>query len=101
MRYDFIKNNEKIFPIEKMCQVLRVSSSGYYRWKNKTISNRVHKMNLIKEKIVSIYFESKQRYGSLRMTFELQNLGYEISRPESFARTGEAKYMKQLGFEVN
>jgi hypothetical protein len=31
MRYDFIKNNQKIFPIEKMCQVLRVSSSEYYR----------------------------------------------------------------------
>lgn len=91
MTYDFIKNNEKIFPIEKMCQVLGVSSSGYYRWKCKTISTRVHKMNLIKEKIVSIYFESKQRYGSPRMTIELQSLGYEISR------ITVAKYMKQMG----
>ena len=91
MIYDFIKNNEKTFPIEKMCQVLGVSSSGYYRWQCKIISNRVHKMNLIKEKIVSIYFESKQRYGSPRMTFELQSLGYEISR------ITVAKYMKQLG----
>ena len=35
------------------------------------------------------------------MTFDLQSLGYEISRPESFARTGGAisvaKYMKQMG----
>lgn len=91
MTYDFIKNNEKIFPIEKMCQVLGVSSSGYYRWKCKTISTRVHKMNLIKEKIVSIYFEYKQRYGSPRMTIELQSLGYEISR------ITVAKYMKQMG----
>ena len=51
MIYDFIKNNEKVFPIEKMCQVLQVSSSGYYRWKRKIISNRILKMNLIKEKI--------------------------------------------------
>ena len=48
-------------------------------------------MNLIKEKIVFIYFESKQRYGSPRMTFNLQSLGYEISR------ITVAKYMKQMG----
>ena len=67
MIFDFIKNHEKIFPIEKMCQVLQVSSSGYYRWKTKIISNRVQRMNQIKEKITSIYFESKQRYGSPRI----------------------------------
>ena len=48
-----------------------------------------------------IYFESKQRHGSPRITLELQSFGYKISRPESFVRTGEAitmaKYMKQLG----
>ncbi|TDE49187.1 hypothetical protein E0H99_15330 [Flavobacterium sp. GT3P67] len=38
-----------------------------------------------------IYFESKQRYGSPRITFELQNLGYEI------CRITVTKYMKQLG----
>lgn len=91
MIYDFIKNNEKIFPIEKMCQVLVVSCSGFYRWKNKIISNRIHRMKHIKEKITSIYFGSKQRYGSPRITIELQSLGYAISR------ITVAKYMKQMG----
>ena len=58
-------------------------------------------MNLIKEKITSIYLESKQRYGSPRIAIELKSLDNKISRLESFARTGEvitvAKYMKQLG----
>lgn len=49
MIFDFIKNHEQLFPIEKMCKVLQVSLSGYYRWKNKSISNRVQKMNLSKE----------------------------------------------------
>ena len=78
MIYDFIKNNEKVFPIEKMCQVLQVSSSGYYRWKRKIISNRILKMNMIKEKITTIYFESKQRYGSARIAIELKSLDYKI-----------------------
>ena len=90
MIYDFIKNNEKVFPIEKICQVLQVSSSGYYSWKRKIILNRILKMNLIKEKITSIYLESKQRYGSPRIAIELKSLDNKISILESFARTGEA-----------
>jgi hypothetical protein len=44
----------------------------------------------IKEQITLIYFGAKQRYGSPRITLELRNIGYEISRPESFTRTGKA-----------
>lgn len=91
MIFDFIKNHEKIFPIEKMCKVLKVSQSGFYRWKQTIISKRNERMNLIKEKITTIYFESKQRYGSPRITIELNILGYKISR------ITVAKYMNQLG----
>ena len=101
MIFDFIKNHEKIFPIEKMCKVLEVSSSGYYWYKSKKTSIRLQRIIGIKEKITTIYFETKQRYTSPRMKIELQSLGYQISRPESFTRTGEAitaaKYMKQMG----
>ncbi|MFV5686586.1 hypothetical protein ACM55I_14200 [Flavobacterium sp. GB2R13] len=84
-----------------MYKVLQVSSGSYYRWKKQTISARQQRKIAIKEKITLIYFKSKQRYGSPRITLELRSIGYKISRPESFARTGEAisvaKYMKQLG----
>ncbi|WP_371131531.1 MULTISPECIES: IS3 family transposase [Chryseobacterium group] len=42
----------------------------------------------IKQQITSIYFASKQRYGSPRITFELNSLGYKISR------ITVAKYMR-------
>jgi transposase InsO family protein len=74
-----------------MCKVLEVSSSSYYKWKTKPISNRVLKMNIIKEKITFIYFSSKQRYGSPRITIELTSLGYQISR------ITVAKYLRELG----
>jgi hypothetical protein len=41
----------------------------------------------------SIYFESKQRYGSPRMTVELASLGSKVSR------ITVAKYMNQLGLQ--
>jgi transposase InsO family protein len=74
-----------------MCKVLEVGSSGYYKWKNKSISNRSIRKNEIKQQITSIYFASKQRYGSPRITCELKALGYKISR------ITVAKYMKELG----
>ena len=48
MKYTFIKNHEYLFPIEKMCKVLEVGSSGYYKWKSKPISNRIVRKNEIK-----------------------------------------------------
>ena len=91
MIYSFIKNNEQLFPIEKMCKVLLVSSGSYYRWKKQKITTSLKRKIAIKEQITLIYFESKQRYGSPRITFELRSLGYDI------CRITVAKYMKQLG----
>ena len=91
MKYSFIKNHKYIFPIEKMCKVLEIGSSGYYKWKNKSISNRTLRKNEIKQRITDIYFASKQRYRSSRIATELNELGYKISRIIL------AKYMRELG----
>ena len=80
MKYKFIKNNESNFPIEKMCQVLKLSFSSYYKWKNRPSSKKL----LLKEKV-------KQRYGSPSITFELNSLSYKISR------VTVAKYIRELG----
>ena len=93
MIFGFIKNHAKIFPIEKMCKVLNVSQSGYYRWKTAAISQRLQKKTVLKEKITALYFESKQRYGSPRIAMELNILGYKISR------ITVAKYMMELGLK--
>lgn len=93
MKYQFVKNHESQFPIEKMCSILKISSRGYYKWKNRTISKKAFKKNQLKEKIKTLYFDFKQRYGSPRITAELKSLGYQISR------ITVAKYMKQLGLK--
>src|SRR5690554_7224911 len=79
MKYRFIKNHEHEFPIEKMCEVLEVHSSSYYKWKARPASKRALMKDKIKQQITSIYFASKQRYGSPRITAELNAMGYKIS----------------------
>ena len=91
MSYSFIKSNEQLFPIEKMCKVLQVSSGNYYRWKKQTITARQQLKITIKEQITLIYFAAKQRYGSPRITLKLKYLGYKV------LRITVAKHMKELG----
>lgn len=74
-----------------MCKILGIGSSGYFKRKKKAISYRMHRKNEIKQQITDIYFASKQRYGSPRITIELNVLGYKVSR------ISVAKYIKELG----
>jgi transposase InsO family protein len=74
-----------------MCSVLQVSRSSYYSWKAGFISIKKERKIQMKEKITTVYFESKQRYGSPRIAKELESLGVKISR------NTVAKYMNQMG----
>ncbi|WP_420842770.1 IS3 family transposase [Flavobacterium humidisoli] len=91
MIYLFIKDHEKTYSIEKICRVLKVSPSCCYNWTWQTLSERQRRTAMIKEETASIYFNAKQRYGSPRITLELQSQGYQTSR------ITVAKCMKQLG----
>ena len=91
MIYLFILNHEHEFPIEIMCKVLEVSRSSYYHWKWSPINKRQQTKANLKRIITEVYLEFKQRYGSPRLTIELNARGYKISK------TTVAKYMKELG----
>ncbi len=71
MRYKFIQQHTHEFSVVKMCKVLQVSNSGYYKWMLQKPSTRiVFNQNLVTE-IKKIYEQSKRRYGSPRITKEL------------------------------
>lgn len=50
-------------------------------------------MKVLKEKIQSVYFKAKGRYGSPRIKEELCRIGTKVSR------STVAKYMKQIGLK--
>jgi len=93
MIFQFIKNNEKIYSIKEMCIVLAVGNTTYLKWKDQFISETRKKKIVMQEKIISSFYANKQRYGSARITVELQNLGYKI------ANSTVKKYMKELGLQ--
>ncbi len=71
----------KLFPIEKMCTVLKVSRSGYYNWLSRKASKRTLENKAITTKIIAIHSESKHTYGSPMITEALKKSCIHISRP--------------------
>jgi transposase InsO family protein len=63
-----------------MCQVLKVSRSGYYDWLKYPISQRKIKDMELKQEIRRIYDKSRKRYGSPRIHQQLLREDYHIGK---------------------
>ena len=77
MRYQFIDDYRNTYPVQRMCKVLNVSSSGYYSWRNRVPSERKMANQEIVKQIETIHQESYETYGSPRIHKELQENGVE------------------------
>lgn len=64
-----------------MCQVFKVSTSGYYHWLKAKPSKRWLENEVLLMHIKDIFKTSHNSYGSPRMTEELVGIGYHVSRP--------------------
>ena len=63
-----------------MCKALKVSNSGYYKWLTKKPSTRELRNTMLKKTIHDVYRASKSRYGSPRITKELNMQGIKVSQ---------------------
>ncbi|MBE0674897.1 MAG: IS3 family transposase [Bacteroidales bacterium] len=79
--FQFIRSNDSIFPIEKMCIVLKVSRSSYYSWLIRKPGKRDIENGDLSNRIKRIYEFSKKTYGSPRVTIALLEEGIHVSRP--------------------
>jgi len=64
-----------------MCRILKVSVSGYYKWKHRAPSEREKYNEYLVNEIRQVYGTSKKRYGSPRITKELKMKGIKVSQP--------------------
>ena len=69
------------FGVEKMCQAFKVSRSGYYDWIGRAPSQSSIERSELSREIKALYESSKGRYGSPKITDELHDLGWVVSRP--------------------
>jgi transposase InsO family protein len=94
MKYVFIQKHRSEFAVEKMCQVLAVSRSGYYAWIDRPESQRSLANKVLVQEIKQIHKDSRKTYGSPRIADSLHDLGYSCSRPRV------ARLMKANGIKA-
>jgi len=73
-----------------MCRVFSVSRSGYYSWRGRPESKRSMENRRLDVHIKAIYNESKGRYGSPKITDELNDMGFPVSKNRVARRMKEA-----------
>ncbi|MEX1211780.1 MAG: IS3 family transposase [Balneolaceae bacterium] len=84
-------DHKHIFPIEKMSKVFGVSRSGYYRWLWASPSKRARENRRYRQKILTVWTDSRKRYGSPRIHRQLRRQGESLSRPRV------ARLMRSMG----
>ena len=67
-------------PLQRLCQLLCVSASGYYAWRNRGASKRQRDDMVLLAHIRAAYARNRKVYGSLRVWHELLDEGIEVGR---------------------
>lgn len=76
MRYAFIDQHRRDWPLHFVCEALAVSPSGYYRWRrNPGRSGRYGRFIAVRSAIHTAYSASRQTYGSPRIHAAIQSQG--------------------------
>jgi len=94
MKFAFIEEQRKNYPVRLMCRVLSVSSSGYYAWRNRKPSERERANEALLPEIQAAYENSRCTYGSPRIQAELQARGISCSRSRV------ARLMRKIGLKA-
>ena len=80
MRFELIDAAKNEFPVQRLCKVLGVSSSGYFAWKERPASLRQRDDMVLLAHVRAAFAVSNRTYGSPRMVHELRDNGLAIGR---------------------
>ena len=94
MKYVFIAQHKKTWPVDLMCQLLGVTRSGYYGYQRRGGDRIDHYHEELLEAVREIAKATEGSYGSRRMEKALNALSYSVSRDKA------RKLMKEAGVQV-
>jgi hypothetical protein len=79
MKYQFIEDHRNTYPVQRMCAVLEVSSSGYYAWRDRAPSQRTQENRELAKHMQIIHDKARHTYGSPRIHAKLLKQGFQVS----------------------
>jgi putative transposase len=74
-----VKSYQAKYKVTTLCQLLGVSSSGYYAWLNRPPSARKQADILLGDRVEALYLQSRSTYGRPRLQADLRDEGANIS----------------------
>jgi putative transposase len=80
MKYRFIEEHRAVYKIKGLCEVLKVSRSGYYAWERRPPSLRQKGNEELLGRIQEIHHQSRRLYGSPRIVAELKKQGFRYGK---------------------
>jgi putative transposase len=80
--------------VKMMCQMLNVTRSGYYAWRERPVSERAQRRVELLKQIRQTHNDSRGTYGSPRITVELKESGVKV------CENTVARYMRESGVFV-
>jgi transposase InsO family protein len=80
-RFQFVDDHRDLFSVKRLCHVLRVSRSGYYRWRDarEARAARLAADRVLAEQIRQIHATHDGTYGSPRVMAELRDTGRKVN----------------------
>jgi putative transposase len=88
-----VRENQAEHSVALMCQLLGVSTSGYYAWSTRPVSERARRDAELMDKIRAIHERSRGTYGVPRIHAELKAEGIDVGRKRI------ARLMREAGLE--
>lgn len=93
MKYAVIVAASSEYPVSQMCQMLKVSESGYYAWLKRPPSRRQQERTYLKTQIRAVWEHYRRVYGAPRIHDELRDQGICVGRHRV------ARLMREMGIE--
>ena len=79
MKYTWMAS-QTAYPVQTMCRVLSVSSSGYYAWRDRPLSRHAQEDARLRQRIEHLHQQTREAYGSDRLWQALRQAGEHCGR---------------------
>ncbi len=79
-RYQAVEKTAVEYPVEAVCQVLKVSRSGYYAWEGRRASGKPETEVTLAATVEAVFWRHARRYGARRIIAELKAEGSRVGR---------------------
>jgi putative transposase len=104
VKYEFIRTQERLHRVTRLCTVLGVSRSGYYAWRDRPLSARAAEDQRFLSLLRSVHQEMREQYGAVKLWREITHRGiacgrHRVARLRKFGRL-EAKRVRRFRVSV-